>query len=485
MKKIDPLRYLALLFTSFTILTNPLSAQHKAYVPETDPLVQQKLDQWQDLKFGLLMHWGPYSQWGIVESWSICPEDLSWASGARLKQSQGSYNDYVKQYEALQTTFNPTKFDPQKWSAAARDAGMRYVVFTTKHHDGFCMFDTKTTDYKITGAKTPFSSHPKKDVAKEIFDVFRKDGFWIGAYFSKPDWHTDYYWWDRYPAADRNPSYSITKHPDQWKKFVDFTHTQIDELVSNYGKVDILWLDGGWVRRKTAEEIKENLLEEYEGSRWGRNPQSQDINMPLLVKNARAKQPGLIVVDREVPGPYQNYLTPEQHIPDTGLPYPWETCMTMASSWSYSPNDVYKPAKEILKKLVDIISKGGNYLLNIGPRPDGEWSDTAYARLKEIGQWMRTNSSAVYGTRTHTVFGEGDNIRFSRSKDGKTHYIYLFEFPNQAVSVHSLPLAKNARIKMLGSNQELLWEQKGDAVIVSVPSSLKVASNHVWVLQVE
>ena len=137
--------------------------------------------------------------------------------------------------------------------------------------------------------------------------------------------------------------------------------------MSDYGKMDILWLDGGWVRKKTSEEIKEELLDTMENNRWARNPQSQDIDMPGLVKEARAKQPKLIVVDRAVPGEQQNYLTPEQHIPENGLPYPWETCMTMATSWSYVPNDTYKPANEIIEKLVDFISKGGNYLLNIGP----------------------------------------------------------------------------------------------------------------------
>jgi alpha-L-fucosidase len=478
----QPKNLLLLIFLLFSVISK---AQHKDYFPDPDPLVQKKLESWQDMKFGLLMHWGPYSQWGIVESWSICPEDLSWASGARLKKDSVDYASYVKKYEALQTTFNPTKFNPQKWAAAAKDAGMKYVVFTTKHHDGFCMFDTRTTDYKITDPKTPFSSNPKKDVTKEIFDVFRQQGFWIGAYFSKPDWHTDSYWWKRYPASDRNPSYSIAKHPAQWQKFVDYTHTQINELMSNYGKVDILWLDGGWVRKKTDEELKKDMLEVYEGSRWARNPQSQDINMPLLVKNARVKQPGLIVVDREVPGPYQNYLTPEQHIPETGLPYPWETCMTMGGSWSYTPTDVYKPTKEILKKLIDIISKGGNYLLNIGPGPDGEWSDSAYARLHEIGQWMKINNSAVYGTRTYSVFGEGDQIRFAQSKEGETRFIYLFDFPQQPLNIRSMKINKGERVTLLGADKELAWEQAADGVRISIPSSLKNVTNHVWVLKVE
>ncbi len=341
------------------------TAQHQAYFPDKDTTIQHRLEEWSDLKFGLLLHWGPYSQWGIVESWSICPEDVSWASGGRKNGVANNYNDYVKAYENLKTTFNPVKFNPEKWATAAKNAGMKYVVFTTKHHDGFCMFDSKYTDYKITDKDCPFSSNPRSNITKEVFSAFRNESFWIGAYFSKPDWHSDFYWWRQFPACDRNANYSISKHPEQWKEYVEFTHNQIHELVSDYGKIDILWLDGGWVRKKTDDEVKDELLEITEGSRSYRNPQSQDIDMPRLVREVRLKQPKLIVVDRAVSGEQQNYLTPEQHIPNEGLPYPWETCMTMATSWSYVPNDIYKPTNEIIEKLVDIVSKGGNYLLNI------------------------------------------------------------------------------------------------------------------------
>jgi alpha-L-fucosidase len=430
------------------------------------------------------MHWGTYSQWGIVESWSICPEDLSWATGARKQGIADNYNDYVKSYEKLQTTFNPIKFDPEKWAAAAKDAGMKYMVFTTKHHDGFCMFDSKFTDYKITDPRTPFHSNPRSNVAKEIFTAFRKEDFWIGAYFSKPDWHTDTYWWKQFPVSDRNANYSIQKYPEQWKKFSDYTHNQINELASDYGKLDILWLDGGWVRKKTDEEIKNELLEAYEGSRWARNPQSQDIDMPRLVKEVRAKQPKLIVVDRAVPGEQQNYLTPEQHIPETGLPYPWETCMTMANSWSYVPNDVYKPANEIIEKLVDIVSKGGNYLLNIGPSPDGELDAMAYQRLKEIGTWMRTNGESIYGTRIYSSFSEGDAIRYTQSKDGKTQYVFLFDFPKEKLLLTKIALSKKAKMQLLGSTSNIAWKQNGTTLEVSLPEGLKTATDHVWVLKI-
>ncbi|TDE50094.1 alpha-L-fucosidase [Flavobacterium sp. GT3P67] len=472
------------IFLLFSFITINLSAQEKEYCPDPNPVIQQRLEEWKDLKFGLLMHWGTYSQWGIVESWSICPEDLSWATGGQKPGVADNYNDYVNAYENLKTTFNPVKFNPEKWAAAAKDAGMKYMVFTTKHHDGFCMFDSKYTDYKITDKGSPFSTNPRSDVTKEIFSAFRKENFWIGAYFSKPDWHSDYYWWKQFPPSDRNANYSIQKYPEQWKKFVDFTHNQINELASNYGKLDILWLDGGWVRKKTDLEIKDALSEVSEGSRWARNPQSQDIDMLRLVKEVRAKQPKLIVVDRAVPGEQQNYLTPEQYIPDTGLPYPWETCMTMGNSWSYVPNDVYKPANEIIEKLVDVVSKGGNYLLNIGPGPDGELDPVAYQRLKEIGTWIKTNGEAIYGSRMFTVFGEGEKIRYTQTKNGDTKYIFLFDFPKEKQLLTKISFSKNTKLQLLGSKSNLSWKQKGDTVEVNVPASLKSVTDYVWVIKV-
>ncbi len=454
------------------------------YFPDPDPAIQQRIEEWQDLKFGLLMHWGPYSQWGIVESWSICPEDLSWATGGRKPGVADSYNEYVKKYEALRFTFNPSKFNPEQWAAAAKDAGMKYVVFTTKHHDGFAMFDTKFSEYKITNKDVPFSANPRSDVTKEIFNAFRAHGFWTGAYFSKPDWHSDDYWWKNFPPADRNPNYAIAKYPERWKQFTAFTHNQINELVSNYGKLDILWLDGGWVRKKTEEEIKQELFEEYEGSRWTRNPQSQDIDMDGIVKAARAKQPKLIVVDRAVPGIHQNYLTPEQHIPDKGLPYPWETCMTMATSWSYVPNDIYKPADELIEKLVDIVSKGGNFLLNIGPSPTGEFDSAAYNRLYEIGKWMKVNSEAIYATRMYETYSEGERIRFAKRKDDSARFIYLFDFPKGKVTVSKMAFTKNTKVRLMGSDQALRWKQTAKGVEITVHSELKKVTDYVWVLEV-
>jgi alpha-L-fucosidase len=457
------MKYLSIT-TVFLVLSLSVLAQHKQYVAPTDTAVLGSLDKWQDMKFGLFMHWGTYSQWGIVESWSICPEDEGWTQ-RRGPYSQ-NYFEYVKAYENLQTTFNPVKFNPEKWAEAAKAAGMKYVIFTTKHHDGFCMFDTKQTDYKITGSKTPFSSDPRSNVTKEIFNTFRKDGFSVGAYFSKPDWHSDDYWWPYFPPKDRNVNYDPAKYPKRWQAFKDFTYNQIKELMSEYGKVDILWLDGGWVR--PLETVDRSV-------EWQRGIKTnQDIDMKRIAEMARGYQPGLLIVDRTVTGPYENYTTPEQEIPHELLPYPWESCITMGNSWSYVPNDHYKPAQKIVQMLIRIVSRGGNLLLNIGPGPDGDWDPVAYSRLQEIGAWMKINGEAIHGSKPLAPYEQG-NIHFTQSKDGKAKYVFYLsdqddvKLPSEVV-IKNFPVAKGSRISLLGTGARLKWKSENDTVTIMIPS---------------
>jgi len=465
MKKIYLLLFVLISITSYAQQHN----QSDTYIKPTDSLVLKKLDTWQDIKFGLLMHWGTYSEWGIVESWSICPEDEGWTQ--RRGPYSKNYFDYVKAYENLQTTFNPVEFNPDKWATAAKDAGMRYVVFTTKHHDGFCMFDTKQTDYKITSTKTPFSSNPKSNVTKEVFDAFRKKGFMVGAYFSKPDWHSDDYWWQYFPPKDRNVNYDPAKHPEKWNAFKQYTFNQIKELMTGYGSVDILWLDGGWVRPLSTIDKKVD---------WQAGiPYNQDIDMKNIATMARSYQPGLLIVDRTVPGEFENYQTPEQTVPTEPLDHPWESCITMGNSWSYVPNDTYKSTNDLIHLLIKIVSRGGNLLLNIGPSPQGDWSDTAYSRLKEIGGWMKINSEAIYDTKPLAPY-EKDNVVFMQSKDGKAKYVYVLsanddvvELP-QTISLNNINLDKNSKITVLGNpSTKIKWQNNNGINILAIPAELR------------
>ncbi|PLX04193.1 MAG: alpha-L-fucosidase [Marinilabiliales bacterium] len=463
------------LFSLILFFSLSAFSQHEPqkYVPETDSLVLQKLEQWQNMKFGLLMHWGAYSQWGIVESWSICPEDYGWCE-RKKGSSPENYFEYVKEYENLKTTFNPVNFDPEKWAKAAKNAGMKYVVFTTKHHDGFSMFDTQLTDYKVTDSACPFYSNPKSNITKEVFNAFRDQGLWTGAYFSKPDWHNDNYWDPYFPPKDRNVNYDPEEYPEKWEKYVQFTQGQIMELMSDYGKVDILWLDGGWVAKQSKEDMEEFYAERAEKSKSGfikNGIVNQNIRMDELVEKARKKQPGLIVVDRAVEGKNQNYLTPENQIPKEALPYPWESCIIAGGGWSWVPNAKYMSGYKAINILVDIVAKGGNLLLNIAPGPDGSWDEGAYKLLDEVGNWMDINSEAIYGTNAISPYKES-NICFTQN--GSSIYaIYVMDenqnkIPSE-IKISSFKSSKKTKIQLLGTGKKLKWKQTKDGIIINIP----------------
>jgi alpha-L-fucosidase len=439
-------------------------AQHEEqYFPEPDSLVLRKISQWQDLKFGLLMHWGAYSQWGIVESWSICAEDEEWC-----RRKNDNYEEYKREYTDLKNTFNPIRFDPGQWAQAAKDAGMKYVVFTTKHHDGFCMFDTKTTDYKVTDPGCPFSISTKANIAKAIFDAFRAEGLWTGAYFSKPDWHSEYYWWPNFATPDRNVNYRIDRYPERWEKFVRFTYEQVDELMSNYGKMDILWLDGGWVDK---------------------NNRGQDIRIDELARRAREKQPGLIVVDRAVPGVHQDYLTPENQVPKQYIPYPWESCIIAGGGWAWVPDAKFMSPRKAIQTLCEIVAKGGNLLLNIAPGPDGTWDPGAYELLAGIGEWMKLNGSAIYST--HAVKPYFINkVAFTMGRDGTEYAIYLPDENEKSmpekVMLYETFLKPGQKVTVMGSDKPLKFRSSGDGTVVWIPAEIsnKPYCENAWVLRI-
>ena len=435
--------------------------QSSSYEWPEDSLVRKKLSQWQDLKFGMIIHWGLYAVPGIIESWALCSED--WIE----RDSTIAYEDFKKWYWGLKKEFNPVNFNPDQWAKAGRNAGMRYLVFTTKHHDGFSMFDTKQTDFKISDG--PFKNHAKADVAKHVFDAFRKENFMIGAYFSKPDWHSENYWWPKYATADRNNNYDIRRYPWRWNRFKQYTYNQVSELLNNYGSVDILWLDGGWVR--PLETVNDEVRS------WGaRIPEwNQDIDIPRIAEMARRSQPGILIVDRTVHGKYENYQTPEQRIPATQLPHPWESCITLGNSWGYVPGDRFKTSAKVIQSLIEIVAKGGSMLLGIGPKPDGTLPEEVFKRLEEIGKWMEKNGEAIYNTRT-TKFFQESNTYFTQNKQTGQMYALVClpendALPQQVEWQNNLP-AKGTKVKLLQTGATVRWERNGNGVKVVLPSAI-------------
>ena len=355
---------------------------------------QHQVPAWfHDAKLGIFVHWGLYSIPGWAPTTGELPDVIAnegasawfarnpyaewYANTIRIPKSESAayhaqhYGADFK-YEQFAPQFNQgvQNWNPDSWADLFKSAGARYVVLTTKHHDGFCMFDTRTTDYRLTSPNTPFHDDARANVTKHIFDAFRAEGLWTGAYFSKPDWHSPDYWWPYFPPKDRSVNYLPTKHPERCQKFKDYSYTQIEELMTGYGPGDILWLDGGWVRPLNSIDTSVS---------WQKAITiEQDIDMPRIAAMARKHQPGLLVVDRTVGGEYENYVTPEGHVPAADLGVPWETCMPMGTSWSWVPNEKYKSTDEIIRTLVSVVSRGGSLLLNVAPGPDGQLDSTAY-----------------------------------------------------------------------------------------------------------
>lgn len=421
----------------------------KTYTWPQDQAVLQKLDQWQDLKFGVLFHWGLYSVKGINESWPLCSEER-FLKRRKSIQPQMNYEEFKQWYWGQINNFNPTEFNPEEWADIMKDAGMKYVVFTTKHHDGFCMFDTQTTSFSI--AHGPFSNNPKKDVAYHVFDAFRKKDFMIGAYFSKPDWHCEYYWNPDMATPDRNVNYQIKLHKEWWRKFQEYTARQIDELTTRYGQIDILWLDGGQVRPDNG----------------------QDIHLDRIIDKARQKQPGMLAVDRTVPGRNENYATPEMRIPSTQLNYPWESNLQLANGWGWRKNSIYKSPQTIINNLIEITAKGGALLLGVGPTPQGTIEEKAAICLRQVGEWVKSYGKAIYATRITPHYNDG-NVWFTTSKDHKTLYA-LYALPEGETLPSTITWKGNepkGAIRLIKGNRKVKHTCKNGIITVELPKELK------------
>lgn len=437
-------------------------SEERRYIRPKEKEVRESLEHFRDAKFGIMFHWGLYSQWGIVESWALPDADRDWAWGDI--DDDLSCAEFRQQYWDLKRTFNPVRFRPEQWAKTARKAGFKYILFTTKHHDGFCMWDTKYTDFKITSRDCPFSTNKNADICKSLFDAFRNEGLRVHAYFSKPDWHSEYYWPKGYAKNEfmtRNTSYNTFLHPKLWERFCEYTKNQLLELVTHYGRIECLWLDGGQVRPING----------------------MDIHLSRIMKEARKIQPWLMVADRTVGGRNENFITPEQSVPDHPILVPWESCVTLGTSFSFRFDDTYKSAKTVIHMLCDIVAKGGNLALNIGPQPDGRLPAKACSVLEEVGVWLKKNGYAIYGTRPVAPYRAG-NIAYT-SKGDEVYAIYM---PDAGDDDNILPLylhipCQQAVHKVIFNGREVPFFQESGGITVSVKGAFEAESAYVFTLK--
>jgi alpha-L-fucosidase len=392
-------------------------------------------------KFGMFIHWGPYSLVSAEASWPIM-------TPAPRGISQAEYTELYKR-------FNPTNFDPYAFVDLARAAGQQYMVFTTKHHDGFCMFDSSFTDYKIT--KTPYG----KDIVKQLAEACKQRKMPLGFYYSPPDLH--------HPAfRDTSKLAKENWHGEpgrpEWPLYLEYMQLQLTELLTNYGDVAIIWFDGL------------NDQKKYSGQRF----------LDLIHK----MQPATLVNDRiGQPGDYQ---TPEQFIPTriptknvviSGIdpelqdklkptvPAPeefqlWETCMTINNTWAFNKNDHdYKSAQFLIRGLIEVASRGGNFLLNVGPQPDGAIQPEFQERLRTIGDWLAINGDSIYGTTYGPIQGL-PSIRTTAK--AQTVFVHIFEWPSGQLEVAGFP-AKAISAHLLDDGQQLKFRQTRKTLQIDLP----------------
>ena len=344
-------------------------ADEKAGPPDPDARYEDVLARtawWREARFGMFIHFGAYA----------VPARGEWVqSNERLSAER--YLPYVE-------SFRPTDFDARAWARLAKAAGMKYAVMTAKHHDGFCLFDSSLTDYKIS------SRFGGRDLVREYLDAFRAEGLRVGLYYSLIDWHhPDYPNVGNHPMRD---DAEYAKKPRQWSRYLEYMHGQVEELVSRYGKLDLLWLDFSF--------------DDYRGERWGAE---------RLVAMVRKHQPAILLNNRlEVNegvsgaarrlGPYGDFETPEQGLPEKGpvdgrgRPIPWEVCLTLNNNWGYHATDhEWKSPQLVVHTLVEAVSKNGNLLLNVGPDARGRIPEPSVRVLEEVGRWMDRNGRSVYG----------------------------------------------------------------------------------------
>jgi alpha-L-fucosidase len=419
----------------------------------------ERMKWWRDARFGMFVHWGLYAvpagEWkgkkipGIGE-WIMERADIP-----------------VAEYETLAQQFNPVKFNADEFVGIAKNAGMKYIVITSKHHDGFCLWDSEVTDYDIIDA-TPF----KRDILEELSRACKKQGIKLCFYHSIMDWH--------HPDAQRPfyPNYNDSKqsNPNFARYVENYMKPQLKELITKYGPLGVLWFDGEWIKDWTEPQGKD--LYNYVR---GLQP---NIIINNRVGKGRKGMEGLNKGDQEYAG---DFGTPEQQIPATGLPgVDWESCMTMNDTWGYKSYDHnWKSAEDLIRKLVDIASKGGNFLLNVGPTAEGLIPDASVERLAAIGKWMKVNSESIYGT-TASPLG---TLPWGRctAKHGKL-YLHVFDWPtNLRLEVPGLKnQVKKAYLLSDRTRTRLsVRRELKDKIVVRIPREAPDSVDTVVVLEIK
>jgi len=398
-----------------------------------------------DAKFGLFIHWGPYSLASVEASWPIMTPDPD----QHLTQAE---------YEELYRKFNPTHFDPAAWVRLAQDAGQRYIVFTAKHHDGFCMFDTAFTDYKIT--RTPYG----KDIVAELAAAAHAAGMPLGFYYSPPDMHHPGFR-DTTKLAKEN----WHGQPDrpEWATYLDYMEAQVRELLTHYGPVAILWFDGldhpekydGARFHKLIHELQPNTLI---NNRLGL-PGDFETPEQFIPQAIPTKRAGMHMAGTERPG--GDRASPA--LPASPQDFqPWETCLTINRTWAYNQNDrAFKSSTELIRALAEVASKGGNLLLDVGPTPDGTIQPEFQQRLLAIGSWLRINGTSIYGT----TYGPLQGLPWGKTTaKGNLIYLHVFDWPPGKLEVSGLQ-ARVIQAALVASGRALKFKQSGERLSIALP----------------
>jgi len=395
-------------------LLTPTADAQDGLPTETKAQRDARMEWWREARFGMFVHWGLYS--GLAGTWEGKPVGTRGGMEWIQQRVKADTETYAK---AAVPLFQPKPGFARDWARLAREAGCQYLVFTTKHHDGFALHDSKVSDFDA-------GSVLHRDLVKEIVEACRAEGLRIGFYHSVIDWHHDQY---EYARSSQLP------HPLKGKpypngnrdhaQYLDYLHAEVNELVSNYGTVDVLWWDYSALDFQGQEAWRA-----FDLMRLVRGKQPNIIMNNRLFRSREAGWSSMQMegVTATLDNRYGDFVTPEQHIPPTGLPgVDWETCMTLNTTWGYSAHDhAWKSEAELIRNLVDIASKGGNYLLNIGPMGDGTIPVESVQSFQAIGRWMKQNGKAIYGTTANPV-GEVAWGRIT-AKPGRL-YLHVFEWP--------------------------------------------------------